>query len=72
MIPGQLLHVIADAHIYDRHVPLVEELISRETYEAPKVHLNPEIDDFYKFTTKDIIVEDYVTGPQIENIPIAV
>lgn len=72
MIPGQLLHVIADAHIYDRHVPLVEELISRETHPAPKVTLNPEIRDFYDFTTKDIIVEDYVTGPQITNIPIAV
>lgn len=72
MIPGQLLHVIADAHIYDRHVPLVEELISRETHPAPKVTLNPEIKDFYDFTTKDIIVEDYVTGPQITNIPIAV
>ncbi|MBE5901877.1 MAG: thymidylate synthase [Lachnospiraceae bacterium] len=72
MIPGQLLHVIADAHIYDRHVPLVEELISRETHPAPKVTLNPEVKDFYDFTTKDIIVEDYVTGPQITNIPIAV
>ncbi|SFQ43866.1 thymidylate synthase [Lachnospiraceae bacterium XBB1006] len=72
MIPGQLVHVIADAHIYDRHVPLVEELISRETYAAPKVSLNPEIKDFYEFTTKDIIVEDYKTGPQIKDIPIAV
>lgn len=72
MYPGELVHVIADAHIYDRHVPLVEELISRPTYPAPKVTLNPEIKDFYKFTTKDILVEDYETGPQIKNIPIAV
>jgi thymidylate synthase len=69
---GELVHVIADAHIYDRHVPLVEELIARPTYPAPKVTLNPEVKDFYQFTTKDIVVEDYETGPQIKNIPIAV
>ena len=72
MIPGELVHVIADAHIYDRHVPAVRELISRTPYAAPKVTLNPEIKDFYDFTTKDLIVEDYQAGPQIRNIPIAV
>lgn len=72
MIPGELLHVIADAHIYDRHIPLVKELISRETHPAPKVWLNPEVKDFYAFTVDDLHVEDYVTGPQIKNIPIAV
>ncbi|MDD6183800.1 MAG: thymidylate synthase, partial [Lachnospiraceae bacterium] len=69
---GELVHVIADAHIYDRHIPLIEELISRPTYDAPKFSLNPEIKDFYEFTTDDIKIEDYVTGPQIKNIPIAV
>lgn len=69
---GELLHVITDAHIYDRHIPLVKELISRETYPAPKVWLNPEVKDFYEFTVDDLHVEDYVTGPQIKNIPIAV
>ena len=72
MEPGELVHVIADAHIYDRHIPLVEELISRPAYEAPKVTLNPEIRNFYDFTVDDLKVEDYVTGPQIKNIPIAV
>ena len=72
MIPGELVHVIADAHIYDRHVPAVRELISRTPYAAPKVTLNPEIKDFYDFTTKDLIVKDYQAGPQIRNIPIAV
>ena len=69
---GELVHVIADAHIYDRHIPLVEELISREEYPAPKVRLNPEVTDFYDFTVADLIVEDYQTGPQILNIPVAV
>ena len=72
MVPGELVHVIADAHIYDRHVDIVKELISRPSYPAPKVRLNPEVRDFYEFTTKDLLVEDYVTGPQIRDIPIAV
>ena len=72
MKAGELLHVIADAHIYDRHIPLVKELISRETHPAPKVWLNPEVQDFYAFTVEDLHVEDYVTEPQIKNIPIAV
>lgn len=69
---GELVHVISDAHIYDRHLPIVEELISRETYDAPKFWLNPDVDDFYKFTTDDVKVMDYKKGPQIKNIPIAV
>ncbi len=69
---GELVHVIADAHIYDRHIPIIEELIARETYDAPTFWLNPEIKDFYEFTRNDVKVENYVTGPQIENIPIAI
>ena len=69
---GEFVHVIADAHIYDRHIPIVKELITRETFDAPKVTLNPEIRNFYDFTTADLTVEDYVTGPQVKNIPIAV
>jgi thymidylate synthase len=72
MIAGELIHVIADAHIYDRHVDAIKELITREEYPAPKVWLNPEIKNFYDFTTDDLHVEDFVTGPQIKNIPVAV
>ena len=72
METGELVHMIADAHIYDRHVPMIEELISRPTYPAPKVTLNPDVHDFYAFTTDDLIVEDYQHGPQIKNIPIAI
>lgn len=72
MEAGELVHVIADAHIYDRHIPLIEELIQREQYPAPKFWLNPEVTDFYAFTRNDVKLEDYQTGPQIENIPIAV
>ena len=69
---GQLVHVIADAHIYDRHIPFVRELIQRTPMEAPTFWLNPEIKDFYEFTRNDVRVDNYVTGPQIENIPIAI
>ncbi len=72
MIAGELLHVIVDAHIYDRHVDIVRELIARPQYPAPKVRLNPEVTNFYDFTTDDLIVEDYEHGPQIKGIPIAV
>ena len=69
---GELVHVIADAHIYDRHIPLVRELITREEHPAPNVWLTPGIKDFYAFTVEDLHVEDYATGPQIRNIPVAV
>ena len=64
--------MIADAHIYDRHVDIIKELISREPLPAPKVWLTPDIHDFYDFTKDDVHVEGYETHPQITNIPIAV
>ena len=69
---GELVHVIADAHIYDRHIPLVEELIARQTYPAPDFWLNPEIKDFYAFTREDVRLDNYVAGPQIQDIPVAI
>ena len=72
MKPGELVHVIADAHIYDRHIPMIEELIAREPYPAPKFWLNPDVKDFYDFTPDDVRLDDYQTHPQIKDIPIAV
>ncbi|MBS5934489.1 MAG: thymidylate synthase [Clostridiales bacterium] len=69
---GELVHVIADAHIYDRHIPIIEELITRPTYDAPTFFMNPEIKDFYQFTVDDFRLDNYVTGPKVENIPVAV
>lgn len=69
---GEFVHVIADAHIYDRHVPMIEELISREPLPAPQFWLNPEIRDFYQFTRDDVKLIDYQTHDQIKNIPVAV
>lgn len=69
---GELVHVIADAHIYDRHVPIVKELIQRPTYDAPKVTLDPEVRDFYDFTVDSLRIEDYQAGPRVRDIPVAV
>ena len=70
--PGEFVHVIADAHIYDKHVPIVRELIRRESYPAPKVTLDPEITDFYDFTPDSFTVENYVHGEKIGKFPVAV
>lgn len=71
MYVGEFMHVIADAHIYDRHIPLVEELIKRPVFDAPKFFINPDIKDFYKFTKDDVWVEGYQYGEQI-SIPVAI
>ncbi len=72
MQAGEFVHVIADAHIYDRHVPIVEELIKRPTYPAPKFWLNPEIKNFYDFTKDDVALTDYQYGEPIGRIPVAI
>ena len=72
LAPGEFVHVIADAHIYDRHIPLVEELIGRPANPAPAVTLNPDVMDFYAFTVDDFILENYVTGEKIGRFPVAI
>ncbi|MBQ4545393.1 MAG: thymidylate synthase [Oscillospiraceae bacterium] len=69
---GELVHVIADAHIYDRHVPLVEELLKNETFDAPKFVMNTEKKDFYDFTVDDFSLEDYKYSEFKLKIPVAV
>ncbi|PKM67963.1 MAG: thymidylate synthase [Firmicutes bacterium HGW-Firmicutes-2] len=69
---GELLHVIADAHIYDRHVKHVETLIAREPFESPIFRINPDIKDFYDFKVEDFELIDYKRGKQIKDIEIAI
>jgi thymidylate synthase len=69
---GELVHVIADAHIYDRHIPLLEELLRRTPYPAPKLTVDPAVKNFYNFTVDSFRLEDYQSGPQIKKIPVAV
>ena len=72
LVPGELVHVIADAHIYDRHVPIVEELLSRAPYDAPRVTLDPTVTDFYAFTKDSFTLEGYRSHPLDVPIPVAV
>ena len=72
LIPGELIHVIADCHIYDRHIPLVEKMIALEPFEAPKVTLDPSVTDFYAFTKDSFTVENYQYHPFDEKIPVAI
>ncbi|MBK5253577.1 MAG: thymidylate synthase [Peptostreptococcaceae bacterium] len=69
---GELVHVIADAHIYDRHIDIVKDLIKREQFDAPTVKLNPNITNFYDFTVEDLIIENYKKNPQVKCIPVAI
>ena len=69
---GELVHVIADAHIYDRHIPIVEEIIAREPYEAPTLCLDESITDFYAFTRDSFRLEGYQAHPLEVKIPVAV
>ncbi len=72
LVAGELLHVIADAHIYDRHIPIVEELLTRESYPAPRVTLDPSVSDFYAFTPESFTVENYRHGEKIPRFEVAV
>ena len=69
---GELVHVIADAHIYDRHVPVVEEIIARKPYDAPKLWMDSAVTDFYDFTTESFRLEGYEAWPLAAKIPVAV
>ncbi len=72
MAAGELVHVIADAHIYDRHIPLIKTMLEREPYPAPTFRLNPSVSDFYAFTPEDVSLENYQCHPQIKDIPVAI
>jgi thymidylate synthase len=69
---GELVHVIADCHIYDRHVSLVEQLLEREPYPAPEFYVNQEVKNFYDFTVDDFRLENYRYHEFREKIPVAI
>lgn len=72
LVPGELVHVIADAHIYDRHVPIIEEIISKTPYSAPEFKLDENINDFYDFTTSSFELNNYKFHDFTTKIPIAI
>ena len=69
---GELVHVIADAHIYDRHIPAVEQMLENPEYPAPKLWINPEVKNFYDFTVDDFKLEGYEATPLKEKLEVAV
>jgi thymidylate synthase len=69
---GEFVHVIADAHIYDRHIPVIRELIERPVHPAPSFRIDGSVTDFYDFTPSSVGLDDYEAGPQVSGIPIAV
>ena len=70
--PGELIHVIADAHIYDRHIPLVEEILANEPKPVPKFFIDPSVTDFYAFTRDSFRLDGYEYSEFSKKIPVAV
>lgn len=70
--PGKLVHVIADAHIYDRHIPAVKQMLENPEYPAPKLIINPDVKDFYDFKVEDFVLEDYKATPLGTKLEVAV
>jgi len=69
---GELVHVIADAHIYDRHVPIVEKILKNPKFDAPKLWINPEVKNFYDFTVDDFKLEGYEYTKLEDKIEVAI
>ena len=69
---GELVHVIADAHLYDRHIPIVEEVIANTPKKAPKLIMDTSIKNFYDFTVDSFQLEDYEYTPLNTKIPVAI
>jgi thymidylate synthase len=69
---GELVHVIADAHIYDRHIPVVEKMLENKQYDAPKLIINPDVKNFYDFTVDDFKLEGYEFNTIEEKFEVAV
>ena len=72
LVPGELVHVIADAHIYDRHVPIVEKMLTQAPAPAPKFIMDSSVTDFYGFTRNSFTMEGYTPAPFEDKIPIAI
>ncbi len=72
LVAGELVHVISDAHIYDRHIPIIEELIEKEEHDSPELVIDKSINSFYDFTVDSFKLNDYKYNPFKVKVPIAV
>ncbi len=69
---GELVHVIADAHVYDRHIPIFEDMVKNEQYDAPKLIINKDVKNFYDFTVDDFTLVDYKSTPLTKKLEVAI
>ena len=69
---GELVHVIADAHIYDRHVPIIQRLLEKDERPAPQFIIDRSVTDFYQFTRDSFSLEGYEPQPFEDKIPVAI
>ncbi len=72
LVAGELVHVIADAHLYDRHIPIVKKMMENPQFPAPKFIMNPDVKDFYKFTVDDFALEGYEYNKIDEKFEVAI
>lgn len=72
LVPGELVHVIADAHIYDRHFESLKEMLLNPQYDAPVLKVNPEVKNFYDFKVEDFELVDYKATPISKKLPVAI
>ncbi len=72
LVAGELVHVIADAHIYDRHIPILNEIMQRKQYDAPKLIINEKVKNFYDFKVSDFQLENYLYTPLGVKLPVAI
>lgn len=72
LVPGELVHVIADAHIYDRHFASLKEMLLNPQYDAPVLKVNPEVKNFYDFKVEDFELVDYKATPISKKLPVAI
>lgn len=69
---GTLIHVISDAHLYDRHIDLVKEVMGKNQHKAPKLKMDTSIKNFYDFTVDSFELEDYEFEKLGKKIPVAI
>lgn len=72
LVPGELVHVISDAHVYDRHVETAKEVIAKEQFEAPKLIINDKVKNFYDFKVEDFELVDYKYNLLGKKLPVAI